>query len=316
MSKKTKILIAVLIVLAISGNIAIIKHRVDEENRKHEEYVARINHSWYLSVLGQGGDEAVYSGDMENREIEFNDNELMMRVAYFNGVMGYTGEEAITTDDVKQYYQEYLDGDSKNLSNFCNIVSGNSGNYTPNENYEGNSVDTFESYVNSYLTLIYGEGTISDNATPEQMEEAIKKTLSDYEKGKYKDVVYPEVSKTIKIDIDNIGMKTAKSFSVDTFDGNYVFYSDHCIYLNDYFIKYIDENTNLGDIAMDSKYIYYIESNEEENKLIRINQERENQEEEVILSSDKITLIKFEEELLVIYGENNNEIAKWSSVKI
>ena len=110
MSKKIKILIAVLIVLAISGSIAIIKHRVDEENRKHEEYLARVDHAWYLSKLGQGGDELVYSGDMENREIEFNDNELMMRVAYFNGVMGYTGEEAITTDDVKQYYQEYLDG--------------------------------------------------------------------------------------------------------------------------------------------------------------------------------------------------------------
>ena len=307
MSKKTKLLIAVLIVLAISANIAIIKHRVDEENRKHEEYLARIDHAWYLSKLGQGGDEFVYSGDMENREIEFNDNELMMRVAYFNGVMGYTGEEAITTDDVKQYYQEYLDGDSKNLSNFCYIVSGISGESKPNENYEGNSVDEFICHVEFYLGLLYGS---KRNYTTEEREEAIKKTMSDYEKGKYKYVVHREVSKTIKIDIDNIGMKTAKSFSVDTFDGNYVVYSDHIIYLNDHSIKYIDENTNLGDIAMDSKYIYYIESNEEENKLIRINQERENREEEVILSSDKITLIKFEEDLLVIYGENNNEIAK------
>ena len=46
MSKKIKILIAVLIVLAISGSIAIIKHRVDEENRKHEEYLARVDHAW------------------------------------------------------------------------------------------------------------------------------------------------------------------------------------------------------------------------------------------------------------------------------
>ena len=307
MSKKIKILIAVLIVLAISGSIAIIKHRVDEENRKHEEYLARVDHAWYLSKLGQGGDELVYSGDMENREIEFNDNELMMRVAYFNGVMGYTGEEAITTDDVKQYYQEYLDGDSKNLSNFCYIVSGIGGKSKPNENYEGNSVDDFICHVEFYLGLLYGS---KRNYTTEEREEAIKKTMSDYEKGKYKYVVHREVDKTIKIDIDNIGMKTAKSFSVDTFDGNYVYYSDHIIYLNDHSIKYIDENTNLGDIAMDSKYIYYIESNEEENKLIRINQDRDNREEEVILSSDKITLIKFEEELLVIYGENNNEIAK------
>lgn len=48
MSKKTKILVAVLIVLAISGNIAIIKHKIDVENRKQEEYIDRINHTMYL----------------------------------------------------------------------------------------------------------------------------------------------------------------------------------------------------------------------------------------------------------------------------
>ena len=52
MSKKTKILIAVLIVLAISGNIAIIKHRVDEKNRKIEEHQERIVYTRYLEIAG------------------------------------------------------------------------------------------------------------------------------------------------------------------------------------------------------------------------------------------------------------------------
>ena len=188
MSKKTKILIAVLIVLAISGNIAIIKHRVDEKNRKIEEHQERIVYTRYLDALGLWDDAELYTGDIKNRNIKFNENELMMRVAFYNGVMGNTGEDVITTHDVKRYYQEYLDGDSQNLSNFCNIILGpRTDSY--NENYDGNSIDKFESYVNSYLTYIYGEGTIIYNATPEQMDAAIKKTMSEYETGKYRNVV-------------------------------------------------------------------------------------------------------------------------------
>lgn len=66
-------------------------------------------------------DELIYSGEM-NKKVEFDENILMMRVAYFNGVMGYTQEEAITTDDVKKYYQEYLDGDKTNIEFFSNIT--------------------------------------------------------------------------------------------------------------------------------------------------------------------------------------------------
>ena len=184
MSKKTKILIAVLIVLAISGNIAIIKHRVDEKNRKIEEEQERIEYTGYLHSLGLYEDELIYSGEM-NKKVEFDENILMMRVAYFNGVMGYTQEEAITTDDVKKYYQEYLDGDKTNIEFFSNIVSGNRGNNTPNKNYEGVSVDEFERRINNSLD----DGITSTKATPEQMEEAIKKTMSDYETGKYRDAV-------------------------------------------------------------------------------------------------------------------------------
>ena len=184
MSKKTKILIAVLIVLAISGNIAIIKHRVDEKNRKIEEEQERIEYTGYLHSLGLYEDELIYSGEM-NKKVEFDENILMMRVAYFNGVMGYTQEEAITTDDVKKYYQEYLDGDKTNIEFFSNIVSGNRGNNTPNKNYEGVSVDEFELRINKSLD----DDITSTTATPEQMEEAIKKTMSDYETGKYRDAV-------------------------------------------------------------------------------------------------------------------------------
>ena len=184
MSKKTKILIAVLIVLAISGNIAIIKHRVDEKNRKIEEEQERIEYTGYLHSLGLYEDELIYSGEM-NKKVEFDENILMMRVAYFNGVMGYTQEEAITTDDVKKYYQEYLDGDKTNIEFFSNIVSGNRGNNTPNKNYEGVSVDEFEIRINKSLD----DGITSTKATPEQMEEAIKETMSDYETGKYRDAV-------------------------------------------------------------------------------------------------------------------------------
>ena len=184
MSKKTKILIAVLIVLAISGNIAIIKHRVDEKNKKIEEEQERIEYTGYLHSLGLYEDELIYSGEM-NKKVEFDENILMMRVAYFNGVMGYTQEEAITTDDVKKYYQEYLDGDKTNIEFFSNIVSGNRGNNTPNKNYEGVSVDEFERRINNSLD----DGITSTTATQEQMEEAIKKTMSDYETGKYRDAV-------------------------------------------------------------------------------------------------------------------------------
>ncbi len=184
MSKKTKLLIAVLIVLAIAGNIAIIKHRVDEKNRKIEEEQERIEYTGYLHSLGLYEDELIYSGEM-NKKVEFDENILMMRVAYFNGVMGYTQEEAITTDDVKKYYQEYLDGDKTNIEFFSNIVSGNRGNNTPNKNYEGVSVDEFERRINNRLD----EGITSTTATPEQMEEAIKKTMSEYETGKYRDAV-------------------------------------------------------------------------------------------------------------------------------
>ena len=184
MSKKTKILIAVLIVLAISGNIAIIKHRVDEKNRKIEEEQERIEYTGYLHSLGLYEDELIYSGEM-NKKVEFDENILMMRVAYFNGVMGYTQEEAITTDDVKKYYQEYLDGDKTNIEFFSNIVSGNRGNNTPNKNYEGVSVDEFELRINKSLD----DDITSTTATPEQMEEAIKKTMSEYETGKYRNVV-------------------------------------------------------------------------------------------------------------------------------
>ena len=184
MSKKTKILIAVLIVLAISGNIAIIKHRVDEKNKKIEEEQERIEYTGYLHSLGLYEDELIYSGEM-NKKVEFDENILMMRVAYFNGVMGYTQEEAITTDDVKKYYQEYLDGDKTNIEFFSNIVSGNRGNNTPNKNYEGVSVDEFELRINKSLD----DDITSTTATPEQMEEAIKKTMSEYETGKYRNVV-------------------------------------------------------------------------------------------------------------------------------
>jgi len=184
MSKKTKILIAVLIVLAISGNIAIIKHRVDDKNRKIEEEQERIEYTGYLHSLGLYEDELIYSGEM-NKKVEFDENILMMRVAYFNGVMGYTQEEAITTDDVKKYYQEYLDGDKTNIEFFSNIVSGNRGNNTPNKNYEGVSVDEFEIRINKSLD----DGITSTTATPEQLEEAIKKTMSEYETGKYRDAV-------------------------------------------------------------------------------------------------------------------------------
>ncbi|MBP3807491.1 MAG: hypothetical protein ILA13_03635 [Eubacterium sp.] len=189
MSKKTKILIAVLIVLAISGNIAIIKHRIDVENRKQEEYIDRINHTMYLQALGLCKDEEIYSGDMKDKRVRFNENELMMRAAYYNGVLGNTGKDVITTDDLKRYYQEYIDGDSTNIVNFCNVIRGVEDDCSYNENYDGNSIDTFESHVNGYLTYIYGEGTISDNATPEQMDAAIKKTMSEYETGKYRDAV-------------------------------------------------------------------------------------------------------------------------------
>ena len=184
MSKKIKILITVLIVLTISVNVSIIKHRIDEEKRKNEEYKARINHSSYLLALGQGGDEAVYSGDMKDRRIRFNENELMVRVAYYNGVMENTGEDVITTDNVKRYYQEYLDGDSTNLVSFCNIVLGRKENI-PNKNYDGNSIDDFKEIVSKKLD----DNVTISTATPEQMEEAIKKTMSEYETGKYRDAV-------------------------------------------------------------------------------------------------------------------------------
>ena len=184
MSKKTKILIAVLIVLAISGNIAIIKHRVDEKNRKIEEHQERIVYTIYLEALGLWDDAELYTGDIKNRNIKFNENELMMRVAFYNGVMGNTGEDVITTHDVKRYYQEYIDGDSKNLSNFCNIILGpRTDSY--NENYDGNSFDEFERKINNRLD----DGITTTTATPEQMEEAIKKTMLDYETGKYRDAV-------------------------------------------------------------------------------------------------------------------------------
>lgn len=185
MSKKTKILIAVLIVLAISGNIAIIKHRVDEKNRKIEEEQERIEYTGYLHSLGLYEDELIYSGEM-NKKVEFDENILMMRVAYFNGVMGYTQEEAITTDDVKKYYQEYLDGDKTNIEFFSNIVSGNRGNNTPNKNYEGVSIDDFEDKVKIKLGEQYGS---KQNYSTEEIEEAIKLTMSDYETGKYRDAV-------------------------------------------------------------------------------------------------------------------------------
>ncbi|MCR5227469.1 MAG: hypothetical protein K6E27_09685 [Eubacterium sp.] len=183
MSKKTKLLIAVLIVLAISANIAIIKHRVNEENRKHEEYIKRINYTIYLQALGLCKDEEIYSGDVPDKSIKFDENELMMRVAYFNGVMGYTGEEAITTDDVKRYYQEYIDGDSQNIANFSNVINGLDN--MPNENYDGNSINNFIEIVNKNLDY----DVITNTATPEQLEEAIKKTMSEYETGKYRDAV-------------------------------------------------------------------------------------------------------------------------------
>ncbi len=183
MSKKTKILIAVLIVLAVSGNIAIIKHRVDEKNRKIEEHQERIVYTRYLDALGLWKDDGLYTGDIKNRNIKFNENELMMRVAFYNGVMGNTGEDVITTHDVKRYYQEYLDGDSPNLSNFCNIILGpRTDSY--NENYDGNSIKKFIAIVNNNL-----DNTNHYDATPEQMEEAIKKTMSEYETGKYRDAV-------------------------------------------------------------------------------------------------------------------------------
>ena len=121
-----------------------------------------------------------------NKKVEFDENILMMRVAYFNGVMGYTQEEAITTDDVKKYYQEYLDGDKTDIDFFSRIVSGDRGNYTLNKNYEGVSVDDFEDKVKIKLGEQYGSKT---NYTTEEREEAIKKTMSDYETGKYRDAV-------------------------------------------------------------------------------------------------------------------------------
>ena len=184
MSKKTKILIAVLIVLAISGNIAIIKHRIDVENRKQEEYIDRINHAMYLQALGLCKDEEIYSGDMKDKRVKFNENELMMRVAYYNGVLGNTGKDVITTDDVKRYYQEYIDGDSTNIVNFCNVITGAEDDSSYNENYDGNSINKFIAIVNNNL-----DNTNHYDATPEQMEEAIKKTMSEYETGKYRDAV-------------------------------------------------------------------------------------------------------------------------------
>jgi len=184
MSKKTKILIAVLIVLAISGNIAIIKHRIDVENRKQEEYIDRINHTMYLQALGLCKDEEIYSGDMKDKRVRFNENELMMRAAYYNGVLGNTGKDVITTDDLKRYYQEYIDGDSTNIVNFCNVITGAEDDCSYNENYDGNSIKKFIAIVNNNL-----DNTNSYDATPEQMEEAIKKTMSEYETGKYRDAV-------------------------------------------------------------------------------------------------------------------------------
>ena len=106
-----------------------------------------------------------------------------MRVAYYNGVKGNTGADVITTEDVKRYFQEYLDGDSTHISEFYNTLTPS--NNTQNDNYKGSSIDEFERKINNTLD----EGVTTSTATPEQMEEAIKKTMLDYETGKYRDAV-------------------------------------------------------------------------------------------------------------------------------
>ena len=148
-------------------------------NERIDKYQDGVNLNKCISDLGMDYNLSIYKDTLNYNNLTYNENKLMMRVAYYNSVMGLTGEEAITTEDAKNYFQEYLNGDKDNLEDFDNIVSGNRGNHTPNKNYKGVSVDEFERNIENRLD----EGITSTTATPEQMEEAIKKTMLDYESG-------------------------------------------------------------------------------------------------------------------------------------
>ena len=165
--------------------------KAHEDSVKHNENLEKnqndITINNYVSILGMDYNISINKDTMSYNNLTFNDNELKMRVAYYNGVKGNTGADVITTEDAKRYFQEYIDGDSTHISEFYNTLTPS--NNIQNDNYNDSSIDKFKSYVDSNLTFMYGEGTIRDNATPEQMDAAIKKTLSDYETGKYRNAV-------------------------------------------------------------------------------------------------------------------------------
>lgn len=176
----------------VSGPVKAHKDSVKHnENLEKNQNDITINN--YVSKLGMDYNISINKDTISYNNLTFNENELKMRVAYYNGVKGNTGADVITTEDVKRYFQEYLDGDSTHISEFYNTLTPS--NNTQNDNYKGSSIDEFERKINNTLD----EGVTTSTATPEQMEEAIKKTMLDYETGKYRDAVDSPLEQDDKI---------------------------------------------------------------------------------------------------------------------
>ena len=173
MKKKNIIYIiaAIMMIAAICVSAGVVKYRKNKKAKEAAEARAEFKNEFYSYRLHIVGEFSYEGNKIYVEDIEYNYNQLMVDVAFFN----YKNEnEKITTEQLYEEYEAFLNGEKTDILDkfvHCDYF------------YTGNDYRKYYKSIETELTLIREEKQKKEEdvstevnigvATPEELQEAI-----------------------------------------------------------------------------------------------------------------------------------------------